>query len=116
MIEDSSEKVRDDWIAKSFSRNRPSLAFLVSLRSASDCATNTGGRIKSERIAIADAACVFAADTVGTETIAEGRFGKRLCLPAGRAFGQQYRTAFKWIGTGGESSRVRRRRIESPRL
>jgi len=39
-------------------------------------ATNPDGRIKSERIAIADPACVFATDTVGAEAIAEGGSGK----------------------------------------
>ena len=39
-------------------------------------ATNAGGHIKSEWIAIADSACVFAADIVGTETIAKGSSGK----------------------------------------
>jgi hypothetical protein len=32
MIEDSSDKVRDDWIAKAFSRNHFSLALIVFLR------------------------------------------------------------------------------------
>ena len=82
------------------------LAFLLSfVCSGGFGATNTGGCIKSERIAIANSACVFAADIVGTETIAEGRSGKRLCLPAGCASGQQHRAAFKWIGTGRKSSR-----------
>jgi hypothetical protein len=35
-------------------------------------ATDASGCSKSERIAIADSACVFAADIVGTETIAKG--------------------------------------------
>jgi hypothetical protein len=35
-------------------------------------ATNTGDRTKSERIAIANSACVFAANIVGTERVAEG--------------------------------------------
>src|SRR4051812_21050536 len=88
----------------------------VCLDGTASGATNTGGRNKSEWIAIGNSACVFAADTVRTETIAEGSSGKRLCLPAGRASGQQHRAAFKWIDTGGKSSRVRRRRIESTRL
>jgi len=39
-------------------------------------ATNTGDGIKSERIAIANSAGVFAADIVRTETIAKGCSGK----------------------------------------
>jgi hypothetical protein len=39
-------------------------------------ATNTGGHGRSEWLAIADSACVFAADIVGTETIAKGSSGK----------------------------------------
>jgi len=38
--------------------------------------TNTCVCIKSEWIAIADSACVFAADIVGTERIAKGSSGK----------------------------------------
>ena len=70
---------------KSIIRRLSSLTRLVCLCSTRNCATNTGACIKSERITIADAGCVFAADTVGTETIAEGSSGKRLCLPPGRA-------------------------------
>ena len=73
MIEGSSDKLRDAWIGKSIIRRLSSLTRFVFLRSASGCTTNAGGRIKSERIAIADASCVFSTDTVGTETIAEGR-------------------------------------------
>ena len=64
-----------------------SLTRLVSLCATSDCATNTGGRIKSEWIAIANFAGVFAADVVGAETTAESRSGKRLRLSAGSAYG-----------------------------
>jgi hypothetical protein len=87
MIEGSSDKLRDAWIAKSIIDRLSPLSCLVSLCSTRDRATNTGGDIESERIAIADAACAFVADTVGIETVAEGSSGKRLCLPAGCASG-----------------------------
>jgi hypothetical protein len=38
--------------------------------------TKTGDRIKSERIAVTDSACLFAKNPIGTETIAEGSSGK----------------------------------------
>ena len=74
--ESSSDKVRNVWIAEPLSPDLPSLAFVVPLFSAAGCATNTRVRIKSEWIAIADSAGVFAADIVGTETIAKGSSGK----------------------------------------
>ena len=84
MIEGSSDKVWDAWIAKSFSRNLFSLAFIVFLRSASLCAANVSGKHDSERVAIADTRCLFAADTRRSETIAAGSSDQRLRLQAGR--------------------------------
>src|SRR5436190_3278031 len=86
-----SDRVRDAPIEKWLLRHVPCVFIAVRLAGTALGTTNTGGRIKSERIAIADSACVFDADTVGTETIAEGRSGKRLCLAAGRASCQQHR-------------------------
>src|SRR5215470_50399 len=52
------------------------------------------------------AVCVFVTDALGTEAIAKGSFGKRLCIPAGRTSFQQHRATFKRVRSGGKSSRV----------
>jgi hypothetical protein len=69
---DGSDTVCDGSIEKRRSR----VFVAVGLGGTALGATNTGGRGRSEWIAIADSACVFAADIVGTETIAEGSSGK----------------------------------------
>src|SRR5262249_51056783 len=116
MITGFADRVRDARIERRIACEISSDLVIACLCGADFCATNTGSCIQSERIAIADSACVFAANTLGTETIADGSSGKRLRLPTGCASGQQHRATFKWIGTGGKSSRLRRRRIESTRL
>ena len=71
MITGFSDTVRDASIEKRVLRALFCVFIAVCLGGTALRATNTRGRIKSERIAIADSACVFAADVVGTEAIAE---------------------------------------------
>src|SRR4026208_2246195 len=102
MIEGSSDKVRDVWIARSLSDHLSSFTFIVFVRSASPCATNASGSLESERVAISNTSCLFTADSGGAETIAAGSSDKRLRLPPGRASIEQHWTAFERIRSGGE--------------
>src|SRR5262249_28733560 len=83
-----SDRVRDASIEKPVLRDMFRLFITVCLGGTPFGTTNTGGRIESERIAIDDSGCLFAADALGTETIAAGSSGKRLCLSSGRASGE----------------------------
>ena len=71
-----SDKVCDAPIEKPFLAEVRSVVVAIRLRARALRATNTGGRIKSKRIAFADSVCVFATDTVGAEKITEGSSGK----------------------------------------
>ena len=71
-----SDRVRDASIEKPVWRGMSCVLVAVGLGGTARGATNTGGGIKSEWIAIADSACVFAANIDGTETIAKGSAGK----------------------------------------
>jgi hypothetical protein len=76
MIESFSDTVRDAPIEKRFLVDVRPVVIAIRLPARALRTTNTGGRIKSKRIAIVDSARIFAADSLGTETIAEGSFGK----------------------------------------
>ena len=76
MIRSFSDTVRDAPIEKRSLVDVRFVVVAIRLRARALRATNTGGRIKFEWIAIADSPCVFAADLVGAETIAKGGFGK----------------------------------------
>jgi len=71
MIAGFSDTVCDAWLEERLVCNLSSAFIGVCLRGRAFGATNTGGRIKFERIAVADSACVLAAEASGTETIAE---------------------------------------------
>lgn len=75
MIESFSDTVRDAPIEKRFLVDVRPVVIAIRLPARALGAANTC-RIKSERIAFADSACVFDTDTVGAETTAKGSFGK----------------------------------------
>jgi hypothetical protein len=70
-----SDRVRDARIERRIAREMSSNLVTICLYGADLWPTNTG-RIKSERVAVTNAACLFAKDPVRTETIAEGSSGK----------------------------------------
>ena len=71
MIAGFSDTVCDAWLEERLVCNLSSAFIGVCLRGRAFGATNTGGRIKFERIADADSARVFATDPLGIEAIAE---------------------------------------------
>ena len=71
MIETLLTKFRDAQTKESILRNLFTAASILFLCGGSVCSANTGDRYKSERIAVADPACVFTTDALGTEAIAE---------------------------------------------
>jgi hypothetical protein len=75
MIETLLTKFRDAQTKESLLHNLLPAASILFFCGGSVCTTNTGW-IKSERVAVTNAACLFAKDHVRTETIAEGSSGK----------------------------------------
>jgi len=88
MITRFSDRVRDAPIEKLFLRELASINFAGRLRAASGRAGNACCGVEPERFTVPNTNYLFATDTCGTETIAEGSSGKRLRLSASRTSGE----------------------------